>query len=68
MTGQLHTAPGAGLNQPQGPEGSLEELGRTECRMARSLSSVQLEAEQKPWQSVDPKSLWVRWVSLGTFG
>lgn len=47
MIRQLCTVPGEGLNQPPGPEGSLGELGSTECRMARNLSSVQLAAEHE---------------------
>lgn len=66
MIGQLCTEPAERLNQPQKPVGSLGELGRTGCWMARNLSSVQLEAgEQKLWQSVDPESLW---AYVGTSG
>lgn len=68
MIDQLCTEPGEGLNQPQGPLGSLGEVNRTECWMARNLSSVQLEAgEQKCWQSVGPESEPV-WVPVATFG
>jgi hypothetical protein len=61
MIGQLCTEPA------ERPVGSLGELGRTECWMARNPSSVQLEAEIRssgsPWtQSLSGPA----WVPVGT--
>lgn len=72
MIGQLCTEPAESLNQPQRPVGYLGELGRSECWMARNLSSVQLEAGgQKLCQPVDPECLWAclrgdQWGHLGS--